>query len=84
MTRPFTTTVLVCEVGEAPDVAEPDGVPEGGEDEVTLAPPPAALCFLVVVLVLLWVEVLLLVGNSLYLHVVLLHSESLKIRVRSS
>ena len=37
------TSMLVAEVGEPPDVAEPDGVAEAGEEEVALVVPRAPL-----------------------------------------
>ena len=42
----LTASILEAEVGEAPDVAEADGVGDAGEGEVVLASPAAALVLL--------------------------------------
>ena len=42
----LTASILEAEVGEAPDIAEADGVGDAGEGEVVLAAPAAALVLL--------------------------------------
>ncbi len=42
-TDPLTSPIGEGEVGEPPDVPEPDGVPDAGEDELELVSPGAAL-----------------------------------------
>lgn len=42
----LTTAVVVAEVGESPDVAEPDAVPEEAEEKVEATGPVSSLWFL--------------------------------------
>ncbi len=37
--KPSTPSVLLRQVGEPPDVSQPDGVPDGGQDEGELRVP---------------------------------------------